>query len=270
MKVRPFIFAVLLTLFMGSCSSKTVLPYFTDIRNVAEGSLPTMDYIPVIEPDDELFITVNSLSPEASVPFNVPFTNPALSEEISENKTSTINTKVQTYRVDSDGNILFPVLGQIHVAGLTVEQLRTQLTEKISADIDDPIVTVQLANFQVYVAGEVTRPAAIKVSRNRFTVLDALASAGDMTPYGERSDVLVIREENGERKYAHLDLNSSETLTSPYFYLKQNDYVYVSPNKVRQANAKYNQNNAFKLTVVSTIVSATSVIASLVIALAVK
>ena len=103
-----------------------------------------------------------------------------------------------------------------------------------------------------------------------MTVLDALAAAGDLTEYGERSNVLIIREENGERKFAHLDLNSSETLTSPYYYLQQNDYVYVAPNKVRQANSKYNQNNAYKLSVTSTIVSAASVIASLVIALTVK
>lgn len=101
-------------------------------------------------------------------------------------------------------------------------------------------------------------------------MLDALADAGDLTEYGERSNVLLVREENGERKFVHLDLNSSDLLTSPYFYLKQNDYIYVEPNEVRQANSKYNQNNSFKLTVVSTIVSAASVIASLVIALTVK
>ena len=108
------------------------------------------------------------------------------------------------------------------------------------------------------------------MDRNRYSILDALSDAGDLTEYGERSNVLLVREENGERKFIHLDLNSSETLTSPYFFLKQNDYIYVEPNKVRQANSKYNQNNSFKLTVISTVVSAASVIASLVIALTVK
>ena len=122
----------------------------------------------------------------------------------------------------------------------------------------------------VVVAGEVKQPQTIRVDRNRISILDALAAAGDLTEYGERSNVLVIREENGERKFAHLDLNSSEVLTSPYYYLQQNDYVYVAPNKVRQSNSKYNTNNSFKLQVTSTIVSAASVIASLVIALTVK
>ena len=103
-----------------------------------------------------------------------------------------------------------------------------------------------------------------------MTVLDALALAGDLTEYGERSDVLVIREENGQRTYTHLDLNKSETLNSPYFYLKQNDYIYVSPNTIKQSNSRYNTNNSYKLSVISTVVSATSVVASLIIALAIK
>lgn len=103
-----------------------------------------------------------------------------------------------------------------------------------------------------------------------MSVLDALALAGDITEYGERSNVLVIREENGKRTYAHLNLNSAESLNSPYFYLKQNDYVYVTPNKIKQSNSQYNTNNSYKLSVISTIVSASSVVASLIIALVVK
>jgi len=163
-----------------------------------------------------------------------------------------------------------PVLGTVHVEGLTTEQLQQELTRRISADVKDPVVTVRMLNFNIVIAGEVKEPKRIPVNENRITILDALAMAGDLTEYGERSNVLVIREENGERKFAHIDLNSSDLLTSPYYYLQQNDYVYVAPNSIRQANSKYNQNNAFKLSVISTIVSAASVIASLVIALTVK
>lgn len=108
------------------------------------------------------------------------------------------------------------------------------------------------------------------VKGQRLTILEALAQAGDLTPYGERSNILIIREKDGKREYGRINLNSSEALTSPYYYLQPKDYVYVTPNKVRQSNAKYNQDNAFKLSVISTIVSATSVVASLIIALAVK
>ena len=256
-----------LMLALGSCSSsKTALPYFTDIKDVKEGTLPLDDYMPVIQPDDELYISVSSEVPEATAIYNLPAMNPALRDKL----TQTTSPRMLTYVVDKEGDITFPVLGRIHVAGLTVEQLTDELVKKIGADVKNPIVSVRLVNFNVVVAGEVKQPQTIRVDRNRISILDALAAAGDLTEYGERSNVLVIREENGERKFAHLDLNSSEVLTSPYYYLQQNDYVYVAPNKVRQSNSKYNTNNSFKLQVTSTIVSAASVIASLVIALTVK
>lgn len=267
MTLKTFALSVILAVGLASCnSSKTVLPYFVDISDVKEGQLPKNDYMPVIEPDDELYISVTSAVPEATAIYNIPNYNPATREVILSNT----SPRAATYIVDSKGDISFPVLGTIHVQGLNTEQLTDLLVELIGRDVKDPIVTVRLSNFTVVVAGEVKTPKTIQVDRNRITVLDALAAAGDLTEYGERSNVLVIREENGKRTYAHLDLNSSETLTSPYYYLKQNDYVYVAPNKVRQANSKYNQNNAFKLSVISTIVSASSVIASLVIALTVR
>ena len=252
---------------LASCgSSKTVLPYFTDITTVEEGTLPTLEYMPKIQPDDELIITVNSTDPEATAMFNLPLLNP----EVKVNKTMSFTPAQQTYVVNTAGDINFPILGTMHVAGMNVEQLTADLTDKISKYVKDPMVNVVLSNFQVHVTGEVNHPGPVKVNRNRITILDALSAAGDLTEYGERTNVLIIREENGERKFAHLNLNSSDLLSSPYYYLKQNDYVYVEPNEVRQQNSKYNQNNAYKLSVTSTIVSAASVIASLVIALTIK
>lgn len=267
MNLRHIIMSAAVAAMFASCSSsRTVLPYFTDISEVSEGSFAVADYAPEIKPDDELLITVSSVTPEATAIYNLPLSNPATSTELF--KTST--PQQQTYIVDTKGDITFPVLGRLHVAGMTIEQLQEDLTRRISADVEDPHVMVAMTNFRVVVAGEVKEPHSIAVTRNRYSILDALSDAGDLTEYGERSNVLLVREENGQRKFVHLDLNSSDLLASPYFYLRQNDYIYVEPNKVRQANSKYNQNNAFKLTVISTIVSATSVIASLVIALTVK
>lgn len=267
MKLSHIILGVAMTALASSCStSKTVLPYFTDISTVTSGTFEAGDYSPEIKPDDELLITVSSINPEATALYNLPLSNPAKQTEMFKVATPS----QQTYKVDSDGDINFPVLGKMHVAGLTTEALQQKLTKLIGKDVEDPLVTVSLVNFRVVVAGEVKTPKAINVGRSRFSILDALSEAGDLTEYGERSNVLLVREENGERKFVHFDLNSSETLNSPYFYLQQNDYIYVEPNKVRQANSKYNQNNAFKLTVISTVVSAASVIASLVIALSVK
>ncbi len=259
--------ALSVMLLASSCSSpKTVLPYFTDISDVKEGTLPKADYLPTIEPDDELYITVNSVNPSATAIYNLPLANPAYNWGFSENRID----KQMTYVVTSKGDINFPVLGTLHVAGMTTEQLREDLIKRLSKDVEDPMVNVALVNFKVNVAGEVKNPGQIELKGNRCTILDALTAAGDLTEYGERSNVLVIREENGERRFAHLDLNSSAMLNSPYYYVKQNDYIYVEPNSIRQSNSKYNQNNSFKLSVISTVVSAASVIASLVIALTVK
>lgn len=266
MNFKTMICSAAIALALASCSSsKTALPYFSDLPSTS-GDLPAMPYLSTIEPDDELVITVQSGDVRATAQYNQPFGNiatPTLSG-ISSNPT------MLGYRVDSAGDIIFPVLGKIHVAGLTVEQLQKFLTEKISKDVTDPIVTVAMRDFTVVVAGEVTNPMPVQATGNRMTVLEALAAAGDLTEFGERSNVLVIREENGKRTYQRLDLNSSATLSSPYYYLRPNDYVYVSPNAIRQDNSKYNQNNSFKLSVISTVVSAASVIASLVIALTVK
>lgn len=267
MKIKTLAIIGAALLCMSSCnSSKTVLPYFTDIVEVQESVLPGMEYLATIQPSDELFISVQSEQPLATAAYQLPLINPALENSLM----TPTQVRAQSYTVDSQGDILFPVLGKLHVAGLTCEQLRDELTAKISKDVEDPLVSVSLVNFNVIVAGEVKNPQKVKVDGTRITILDALAAAGDLTEYGERSTVLVIREVDGQRQYAHIDLNSSEMLTSPYYYLRPNDYVYVAPNKVRQANSKYNQNNAFKLSVISTIVSAASVIASLVIALTVK
>lgn len=252
---------------LASCSTpKTNLPYFADISAVESGELATLAYSTVIAPDDELLITVLSTVPEATAAYNLPLSNPATRVDMLLSTTP----KQQTYIVNSEGDITMPLLGKIHVAGMTTDELQKMLTTKIQADVKDALVRVELVNFQIVVAGEVARPSTVRVNRNRFSILDALSAAGDLTQYGERSKVLLIRETGGKREFIHLDLNSSDLLTSPYFYVKQNDYIYVEPNSIRQANSRYNQDNAFKLQVISTIVSAASVIASLVIALTVK
>ena len=267
MKINSLLLAAVLTAGLASCStSKSALPYFADITAIESGSFDAGEYSVTIKPDDELLITVTSTAPEATALYNLPLANPATANEMFK----TTSPQQQTYIVNSQGDINFPVLGTIHVEGMTVEQLQKFLTDKISADVQDPMVMVSMVNFRVVVAGEVQQPQSIQVTRNRYSILDALSDAGDLTEFGERENILLVREEDGKRKYVHLNLNSSETLQSPYFFLKQNDYIYVSPNKIRQDNSKYNQNNAFKLSVTSTIVSAASVIASLVIALTVK
>lgn len=245
--------AIVLAATVTSCKAPQSLAYFENADSLKTVGTTALDYAVKIRPADELIITVNSIVPEATAAYNLSST-----------------PQNQTYVVDTDGEITMPVIGKIHAAGMTTKGLGDYLTEKISKEVDSPVVRVQLANFRVNVLGEVKRPGAIEAKSERFTIFDALAAAEDMTEYGERTNVMVIREENGQRAYHRVNLKDARIVDSPYYYLQQNDVVYVEPNQIKAGNAKYSQNNAFKVAVVSTIVSAVSVIASFVIALAVK
>lgn len=261
------VFLVGAMMLVSSCSSKkATLPYFRDITAQTEiVELPPLEPLE-IAPNDELYITVTSTNAAATAHFNLPASNPATQSELL----AYTSPRQMTYIVNTEGNIDFPQLGDIHVAGLTTEQLQKKLTTEISRWVENPVVNVRLMNYRVSVLGEVARPGAQLINNNRYTILDAIASAGDLTPYGERENVLLIREKDGKQIRVLLDLTSSELLTSEYYYLQPNDYIYVKPNKVREGNAKYDSNKSYNLSMVSTIVSAASVIASLVIALTVK
>lgn len=278
MKLNHFIIALALTAGLSACSSnKTVLPYFTDLPE--EGKVATGDFTVKIVPDDELLINISAADPEAVEDYTVPYQHPRVRDfNTANNRTPESyaqsrraqNLSLQTYHVDNQGFINFPVLGKLHVGGMTLNGLADYLAEKIGETVVDPIVTVELVNFHVNVMGEVQSPGVQLVNRERYSILDAIAAAGDLTPYGERKRVLLIREENGQRTYHHLNLNDSKLLESPYFYLTQNDVIYVEPNKVRAANASTDQERQFRLSMTSVIVSAASVIASLAIALFMK
>lgn len=248
-------------------SSENTLSYFRNLSDTTSGVMPQgSSYEIRVIPDDELSIVVSSSVPEATAMFNQPQANTARRGEMATQPVP----RLQTYIVNKDGDIVMPVIGRLNVAGKTTREIEQMVSSKVSQTVKDPFVRVELLGFYVNVMGEVKNPHRIYVNSERFTLLDALSAAGDLTEYGERSKVMVIREENGQQTYHRLNIADSNVFSSPYFYLKQNDVVYVEPNHIRIDNSKYNQNNAYKLTVISTIVSAASVIASLVIALTVK
>ncbi len=255
---------VMLAVLTG-CSSKkrTTLTYFTNRDTITAPVIPTENYMVKIEPGDELFITITSLIPDATAPYNLPLSNPGMLGSLE----MSTQPKIATYIVNENGDITLPVIGTLHVAGLETTQLAALIQKEVGKDVADALVKVELVNFRINVLGEVARPGSQKISRERFSILDAIADAGDLTPYGERSNVLLIREENGKRTYHTINLNDVATLSSPYFYLQQNDVVYVEPNSIRKENARYNQYSSYKISVISTVVSAVSVVASLVIAL---
>ena len=249
-------------LILCGCSS-TKTAYFEDL-NQSSGSLGNLDYEIRIEPADELLITVTSEIPEATAAYNLPLTNPAVRGSLTS---PSVTMQQQTYIVDNKGDINFPVIGKLHVEGKTTKALEDELTKKIAQDVEAPYVRVELVYFKVKVLGEVKTPTSVSVLSQRISILDALAIAGDMTIYAKRDNVLLIREENGVKNYYRIDLTKSDILESPYFYLKQNDVIYVQPGKGKSGQADFNQNNTYKVSIVSAIISGISVIASLVIAL---
>lgn len=250
-----------------SCTSTkdNNLAYFKNLPEAAFGNLPEPkgNYPIRIQPDDELVISVTSAVPEATAAYNLPMDNPATRSSLRQ----TTQPRSQSYVVDDNGDIIMPQLGRLHVGGMTTTEIANKITALVAQDVKDPHVRVDFVNFNVDVMGEVRVPQRVYSGRQYFTVLDALSACGDLTEFAKRDRVFVIRTEDGKRTYQRLDLGNSDIFDSPYFYLKQNDVIYVEPNQIRIDNSKYNQNNAFKLSVISTIVSSVSVIASLIIAL---
>lgn len=263
-----YIISAALILLASSCSSvKHDLSYFQDIKDSPEGVLPTVPYTTTIEPESQLVILVNSQVPEASAEFNLPYINPA----VPGTTATTTQPQQQTYEVDNKGDIDFPRLGKIHVAGMTTYELKDYLTKRISEYVKDPNVTVSLQGYRIVIMGEVNKPQTIITSADRFSVLDALAQAGDLTEYAIRDNILILRRNaDNQIEYHRINLHDSKITSSPYFWLKNNDVVLVSPNRIKEENSKYNQNNAYKLSVISTIAGMSTGIISLIIALLVK
>ena len=270
MKLRNILWCCAVLLMCASCGSTKEVPTLAYFQNLKDsvGKLPdnVSNYKIKIQPDDELIITITSTLPEATAMYNLPLGNPSLKGNIN----ATQSPRIQTHIVDRNGMIQLPVLGEIQAAGLSTKELEAVIKNSVSEHVKDPFVRVEMINFTVNVMGEVRAPQRIVVGKERFSVLDALAAAGDLTEYGKRDNVLVIRTENGKSTYHRLNLTDGSIYASPYFYLQQNDVVYVEPNDIKIDNSKYNQFSAFKLSQLSTIVSLASVVASLVIALSVK
>ena len=243
--------AITVVFLATSCSSSKKVLYLQDVDPLVQQRLDT-SYEVYIHPDDLLGITVNSRNQELVTPFNLPMVSYQIGSESS-------SQRMLGYKVDTEGNIEFPILGTIHAAGMSRKQLSSYIKQRlIDGDlVKDPIVTIQFLNNKVSVLGEVARPGSFDISEKRITLFDALSMAGDLTIYGRRDRVAVIREANGKRTILYHDLRSTDIFNSPCYYLQQNDIVYVEPNKAKTAQTHINQNNS-----VSVWLSALSILAS--------
>ena len=207
----------------------------------------------IVRAGDALTIFVSALDQEAVVPYNLPVV--VYAKPGDEQLTTT--TAMQYYVVDEAGDVEFPVLGKIHVAGLRRTEVECLLRSKLEKQVLNPMVHVNLISAKVSVMGEVTHPGQVPMTGGRITLLEALAAAGDLTPYGRRDNVLVTREVDGKLQIGRINLRDAALYSSPFFYLQQNDVVYVSPNKVRAVSSA---NASIWLSMISTALSAVTVI----------
>ncbi len=230
-------------LLLGSCSTSKKISYFQDLRP-GESELTLAAPIEIrIQPKDKLFILVSSQDPRLMNLFNLPI----VSQQVGlEGSNSSSSRGVSGYTVDAKGNIDFPVLGELHIAGLTREEVGARIKSELQSHdlIKDPVVTVEYMNLGIAVMGEVNRPGRYNIDKDNITILDALSLAGDLTIFGKREKVLVLRREDGRQRVYGVNLCSAEYLySSPVYYLQQNDVVYVEPNDTRARQATVNGNN---------------------------
>lgn len=210
------VFAVL-----QSCGSRKEIVYANNIQGKTYEEVTK--YEAVLQPDDLLSIQVLGESHEVTLPFNLP--------EMGQNDSEHRN--IRTYLIDNDGYIDFPVLGRVKLAGLTRTEAKNKLATALSEYVVNPSINFRIVNFKVSVLGEVVRPGTYESTGERITLLEALGLAGDMTIYGRRDNVLLIRESEGKKTHARIDLADAKFIDSEYYYLRQNDVVYVEPNNTK-------------------------------------
>ncbi|GAA0884229.1 polysaccharide biosynthesis/export family protein [Sphingobacterium siyangense subsp. cladoniae] len=212
-------------------------------------------HVPKIQVNDILTIAVTAADPKVTVPFN-----PASSMS-NNNMTQSVDMALRpTYTVDSNGDISLPILGKVHVLGLTrleaIEKIRAQL----SLYIKDPGINMNFNNFRISVLGEVARPGSFIMPTERVTILEALSMAGDLTIRGVRENVMVIREVDGQKTMHRMDLTKQNALNSPYYYLAQNDVIYVEPNKAQINNSKLGANTNIIISISSLVITVISIL----------
>lgn len=263
LKKKSFIIpAIVLVFVLTGCGNSKNVAYFKNSDTV---SLASSQYLfdAVIMPKDVLNITVSTSDDAAAAPFNLTIPTPYNLGQ----RNSYSQAMLQSYIVDNEGYIDFPLVGSLHLAGLTKNQAEQLIHDKIKpymTEVENPIVTVRMINYKISVLGEVARPGMFTVANEKITILEALALAGDLTIYGVRDRVKVIREDaTGEKEIHLLDLNDANIINSPYYYLQQNDVVYVEPNRVKAQNASIGTVTTLSLSAASVLVSIATLVVSI-------
>ena len=251
--MKKYILITFLGILLASCASSEKIVYFQEVEGLQLNDT-LVNFEPAIQVGDLLAINVSAIDAEAAIPFNL-YETPIVSGSGNFSNASPIS-----YLVNADGNINFPVIGKLKVAGLTTKETDEKLSKILSAYIKNPIVIIRLINFKVTVMGEVQRPGTYTITNERVSILEAISLANDLTIHGKRKTVLLIREQNGKRVFVNIDLTSKELFNSPYFYLSQNDVIYVAPNKTKVNSSAVGANTAVIVSSISILISLIAII----------
>jgi polysaccharide export outer membrane protein len=243
---------------MASCTSYKNVPYMQDVEAVNTATQTQSAYDARIMPKDLLTITVSTTDPEASEPFNLTVQTAAS----ASNRSLYSQPVLQQYLVDNEGKVEFPILGTLQLGGLTKSEAEAMIREKLQPYlVETPLVNVRMVNYKISVLGEVSRPGTFTISNEKINVLEALAQAGDMTVYGLRDNVRLIREDaSGKQHIYTLNLNDADIVLSPYYYLQQNDILYVQPNKAKAKNSDIGSSTTLWFSATSILISLTSLL----------
>lgn len=237
--MKKILLMAMLALALASCNTSKKIVYFQDIQvNHPEAITEARDI--TVQPKDQISILVSSKDPQLAALFNLPRVQYRVGES-SQNS----GGDVSGYTLDTEGYIDFPVLGRLYVAGMTKSEIASFIKKRLMDEnlINDPVVTVEFMNLYYSILGEVNHPGKYMITKDQITLLEALSMAGDLTIYGKRDAVFVVREEDGQRVTHWVDLRTQELFRSPVYYLKQNDVIYVQPNKVRAGQSTINENS---------------------------
>jgi polysaccharide export outer membrane protein len=261
-----FLMAACLSFLFCSCRTPKDISYFQGVHNLTEEQRKAMDqaYNPRICIDDVLIINVTSPDRETAAPYNPPpyaYYKPGESEIGISAETQNL----YTYLVDEMGYINFPILGRIKLSGFTINEATRMMENLIKEAVPNVLVYIQIANFKVGIFGEVARSNTYTIKSQRVSILDLIALAGNLNINADRKNVLLIRDNDGRKELVKLDLTDPEIFASPYYYLQQNDMVYVEPNEAQKRNALFSNENGYRLSVFTAVVSVISLVASSII-----
>ena len=238
--MKKILLMAMLALALASCNTSKKIVYFQDIQvNRPEAITEARDI--TVQPKDQISILVSSKDPQLAALFNLP----RVQYRVGDNNMQNTNGDVSGYTLDTEGYIDFPVLGRLYVAGMTKSEIASYIKKRLMDEnlINDPVVTVEFMNLYYSILGEVNSPGKYMITKDQITLLEAISMAGDLTIYGKRDAVFVVREEDSQRVTHWVDLRTQDLFHSPVYYLKQNDVIYVQPNKVRAGQSTINENS---------------------------